>query len=942
MFSHLKRQFTTAGSRRRKAGRQFRVEGLERRALLTLTAINFGATVESTPVAVGGELFFAAYDPTHGTQLWESNGTAAGTVRISDGNDGAGGIQPTDLTAVGNTLYFSANDGSAGQQLWESDGTVSGTAMVTDSNDGVPGFGLYPSDLTNVNGTLYFAGYDLNDGYQVFESNGTAAGTTMVAALNGGHSAYVSNLAAVGSTLYFQAYDATHGYQLWATSGTSGTTTMLTNINDASGGSYPAELTAVGSALYFDADDGVHGYQLWSSNGTASGTVRLSDGNDTAGGLSPADLTAVGSTLYFSADDGVHGYQLWSSNGTASGTAMLTGGNVAAGGLEPADLTAVGGTLYFTADDGVHGYQLWSSNGTAAGTAMVAEINGTAGSSPANLMAMNGALYFTAYTATAGYQVWQSNGTSGGTVMDTSLNTGGTNVPSNFAIMGSPIDSLYFTAPGATMWQWQPTPTPTPTRPDPHADADPDPDPDSHDDRLADRTEHDDRGELDQGCSSTRLTRRRPPRSSDRTRRPRGTGSGPTARRATTSSATRPACPATPPSPPRARRTGSGPPARTPRRPWRTPAAPAAIAACWYCADQLHGGRGPDRRPGARPGPLLHGLGRQRDAERAGAAQQRRDGCGAEYPDGLVVRRGRVPAVDGQRERGDHDHAGVRAQRRAQRPVLRPGFFDGDDDRLAHRTEHDDRGELDRDLRLAGLRRHRRRGQPARLRHRHPLGRVELVWATSTERPAGPGEPRRLRRDRRLLVLADQLHGGRGPDRRPGARPGPLLHGLGRQRDAERAGAAQQRRDGCGAEYPDGLVVRRGRVPAVAGQRERGDHDHAGVRAQRRAQRPVLRPGELSWPVDRVSLLRRQVQGDRCPRLETSSATSALRVIKPPGLGGGPRSGRSSRHHTTTGPSTRGSPKPGAPNPGPVAAFAPRHDDPPIRQSFLAHVGDLV
>src|SRR5262249_4006565 len=46
----------------------------------TLTGLNFGATVASgvTPVAVGGLLYFAAADSTHGTQLWASNGTSSG------------------------------------------------------------------------------------------------------------------------------------------------------------------------------------------------------------------------------------------------------------------------------------------------------------------------------------------------------------------------------------------------------------------------------------------------------------------------------------------------------------------------------------------------------------------------------------------------------------------------------------------------------------------------------------------------------------------------------------------------------------------------------------------------------------------------------------------------------------------------------------------------
>jgi hypothetical protein len=55
---------------RRRSGLRLRVEDLEGRALLSLTAINFAATVTSTPVAIHGEVYFAGYDATHGYQVW--------------------------------------------------------------------------------------------------------------------------------------------------------------------------------------------------------------------------------------------------------------------------------------------------------------------------------------------------------------------------------------------------------------------------------------------------------------------------------------------------------------------------------------------------------------------------------------------------------------------------------------------------------------------------------------------------------------------------------------------------------------------------------------------------------------------------------------------------------------------------------------------------------
>ncbi len=451
---------SNARARSRKTRVQPRIEDLEGRSLLTAIPLNFGATPVSVPVVVNGEMFFAARDSTHGAQLWESNGTAAGTVRLTDGNDVNGGIYPSDLTAVGGTLYFSANDGLAafggvgnGDQLWKSNGTAAGTTMVTDGNDGVVNASLFPYDLTAVGGELYFDAADLQDGEQLFESNGTAAGTTMVKDIpgaNGYPGSYPTDLTAAGNQLYFSASGANQGNQLWMTNGTASGTVQLSSGNASAGGTGPQSLAAASGAVYFAGFDPTDRTQLWSSNGTASGTKRLTTANAASTGMNPQFVTAAGGTVYFAADDGVHGTQLWSSNGTT--TTMLTSGNVAGGGLAPNDLTMVGNTLYFSADDGVHGAQLWSSNGTAAGTAMVADINGTTTADVTNLTDVNGTLYFAAYTSKNGYQIWQTNGTSSGTVMDTSLSTG-TTAPSDLTAVGN---DLYFKAPGATLWEWAP------------------------------------------------------------------------------------------------------------------------------------------------------------------------------------------------------------------------------------------------------------------------------------------------------------------------------------------------------------------------------------------------------------------------------------------------------------------------------------------------------
>ena len=75
MFMYMRKRFSTTNTARRRVSRQFQLEDLEGRALLSLTPINFPATVTSTPVAVNNKLFFVARDSSHGTQLWETDGT---------------------------------------------------------------------------------------------------------------------------------------------------------------------------------------------------------------------------------------------------------------------------------------------------------------------------------------------------------------------------------------------------------------------------------------------------------------------------------------------------------------------------------------------------------------------------------------------------------------------------------------------------------------------------------------------------------------------------------------------------------------------------------------------------------------------------------------------------------------------------------------------------
>jgi ELWxxDGT repeat protein len=89
-------------------------------------------------------LYFSASDGVAGIELWKSDGTPGGTVRVKDINSTSPGANssPMAFTVLNNALLFSADDGVTGRELWRTDGSEGGTMRVKDicpgSCDGPP------------------------------------------------------------------------------------------------------------------------------------------------------------------------------------------------------------------------------------------------------------------------------------------------------------------------------------------------------------------------------------------------------------------------------------------------------------------------------------------------------------------------------------------------------------------------------------------------------------------------------------------------------------------------------------------------------------------------------------------------------------------------------------------------------------------------------------
>ena len=171
--------------------------------------------------AVAGTLFFTANDGTTGSELWKSDGTAAGPSLVKDIRPGTSSSFPYDLTALGGTLFFTAYDNTNGQELWKSDGTSGGTVLVKDIRPGTSD--SYPYELTVAGTTLFFTAEDASSSRELWKSDGTAAGTRPGHGTAAGHDParhHDHSGPAAGSTITTSS--ATFGF-----SGTPGDTAKL-------------------------------------------------------------------------------------------------------------------------------------------------------------------------------------------------------------------------------------------------------------------------------------------------------------------------------------------------------------------------------------------------------------------------------------------------------------------------------------------------------------------------------------------------------------------------------------------------------------------------------------------------------------------------------------------------------------------------------------------
>lgn len=365
-----------------------------------------------------GNLFFRADDGSTGNEFWTSDGTEAGTLLLkdinTDPNVSSGSSNPTDFIEYNGMMYFKAKDATNGSELWQSDGTEAGTLMVQDVNPGDQNGN--PRNMTVYGDLLMFEANNGTDGAELWKYDGSSA--SMVYNADGGPgSSSIIQMIVNGSELYMRQLTLNiNGFELRKSDGTEAGSGMVKDVNPGSGHGCVGELAVLNNNVFFegDANDG-NGDELYISDGTEAGTYMLKDINPGSGNGDPKRFVEFNGALFFNAE-GPNGHELYTTDGTEMGTVEVVDLNLN-GDSNPDEIAVVGNDLYFFASDNDADYDLYKSDGTETGTVKVYDFNAASNTVNTNYVVLNGVIYFAADGDGDGErELWMTDGTEAGTV----------------------------------------------------------------------------------------------------------------------------------------------------------------------------------------------------------------------------------------------------------------------------------------------------------------------------------------------------------------------------------------------------------------------------------------------------------------------------------------------------------------------------------------------
>jgi ELWxxDGT repeat protein len=316
----------------------------------------------SKMLAMNGYVFFQPQREPNTPELWRTDGTTAGTIRLGDI------WAATNWRVSANHLYW-INNASEGWQLWKTQGTTASTILV--KQDGTvddDGYNFPPDRLVDAGGTLYFS---TRSSGQLWRSDGTTEGTVMIKDFHA-----IPHLYASGDKAYIVVWTPSGTEELWKADATGVflVKTLRTSAQLKIAWYYPS--ITIGDVLYFVTQDDVHGNELWRTDGTAAGTYMAYDFStyDELGGHPKEyginSVVQHNGVLYVSATDNERDVWLWKQTAAQSFEKVKE--------IYGHEMVSHNGLLYNFGRDNRDwlGNVLWVTDGTTEGFRLLAEYDG--------------------------------------------------------------------------------------------------------------------------------------------------------------------------------------------------------------------------------------------------------------------------------------------------------------------------------------------------------------------------------------------------------------------------------------------------------------------------------------------------------------------------------------------------------------------------------------
>jgi ELWxxDGT repeat protein len=332
-----------------------------------LTDLNPGSGdgANNALVAVGNHLIFGGSNGT-GEELWVTDGTASGTTILANA---APALDPWNVVVLNGVAYFPAADATQAFQPWRSDGTAAGTFKITDTpetafvgnfrifNDKVM---FYAQNLSQwwitdgtaagtraatpagsaspvqavLNGLFYYINNNGVDSNDLWVTDGTVAGTHLAVTLA---NEAITNMYGLSGRIVLQTMSIdpalNHRAALFGTDGTpSGTTQVALDSVYA--------YVAIGNQLIYNVLNSDGSGQVRATDGTVTGTHDVMKAESAGTQMAAYKGAAIFSSPHFLPGAGAIG-SIWRTDGTAQGTRLV------ASGVTGSWFQAIDNTLYF-------------------------------------------------------------------------------------------------------------------------------------------------------------------------------------------------------------------------------------------------------------------------------------------------------------------------------------------------------------------------------------------------------------------------------------------------------------------------------------------------------------------------------------------------------------------------------------------------------------------